>query len=178
MKKYRFEQVPPEYQESPLFYCVFADGREEIDLICEDRKIRVFGNRDFRTHSCGLIDAVEDRLAYELGGTPDTSELLDALAQETGDSWTCCTIRGCCQSDWQDVIIRAKDADMLEWFEVEYFNTGSEWFDPDGIGGYYTHAWDNAGTKKELAEHYGCKPEEIELAVFDGWSRSATYTTA
>lgn len=214
------QQVPPEYQESPLFL-----GDEFFP-----ENVAVFGNRDYKTitfpafnkvenalYDGELLDAWDDLhdghgykswtdaladLVPAEGREPYTREerkhawpdlLRDfeharrqeynplyckALELMTGKAWETATIRGCCQGDWQEIIYPAEyGRDWLHVFEIEYFNTGSEWqLDPDGDNiSCYVTSWKTEDIKKELADAYGCEPEEITLLKFTGWTRSANY---
>jgi hypothetical protein len=224
-------QIPPEYQESPLFTIPEAFPED----------IAVFGNRDFREHWPEKIERVVYALeSDEIGGflydvnngdfdyyenereifedylSPDgrgpyTDAEIDqlsaifseygysrrdenklicaALEIVTGHPYECSTIRGNCQGDWQEIIYPAEDwsRDALRAFETEYFNTGSEWTvdedgesggDPDAISGFsvYCHGWSAEEIAREIADAAGCKPEEVVLFEFGGWTRTAKYT--
>lgn len=224
-------QVPPEYQESPLFVIPEAFPED----------IAVFGNRDFREHWPEKIERVVNALeSDEIGGFlydvnngdfdyyenergifedylfpdgrgPYTDAEIDqlsaifseygysrrdenklicaALEIVTGRPYEYGTIRGNCQSDWQEIIYPAEDwsRDALRAFETEYFNTGSEWTvdedgesggDPDAISGFtvYCHGWSAEEIAREIADAAGCKPEEVVLFEFGGWTRTAKYT--
>lgn len=211
-------QVPPEYQESPLFY-----GDEFWP-----ENVFVFGNRDFNQHADTLNDlktALEnivevfddmqqgqgwtDDLAYAIHcelpeeyrreySRPERLKMVE-LANEycfaksyeendilckvleliTGKTWDNGTIRGCCQSDWQEIIFPAEyGREWLKHFEAEYFNTGTEWIiDPDGDNiSVYAHGWNNDLIRAELAAAVGVKPEDIILLAFSGWTKTAAYT--
>ena len=103
----------------------------------------------------------------------------EALELMTGRPWDWCTLNGCVQRDWQEMIYPADDwsKEALERFEAEYFNTGTEWIvDPDGNSVcVYVTAWDDDGTRQELADAYGCEPGDVVLLKFDGWSCTAQY---
>ena len=113
--------------------------------------------------------------------------LCDALELISGEKWEYSTIRGCCQSDWQEVIYPAFcGREWLKCFEMEYFNTGSEWIihdeetapeDPQEISGYsiYCFGWNNEQVRAEIADAAGVSPEDVILYSFSGWSRSASY---
>jgi hypothetical protein len=214
------QQVPPEYQESPLFLGdeFFPDN------------VAVFGNRDYKERTFPAFDRVysalyegellqawddlhdghgykswADALAdlvpaenrgpytreerkttwykimerFEFSRRQNHNEIYcKALELMTGKAWETATIRGCCQGDWQEIIYPAEyGPEWLQVFETEYFNTGSEWqLDPDGENvSCYVTSWKTEDIKKELANAYGCKPEEITLLKFTGWTRSANY---
>ena len=110
------------------------------------------------------------------------------LSIVTGKKWDYSTIRGCCQGDWQEVFYPVDEWDKaaLEAFEVQYFNTGSEWIvhdeaespeSPDEINGFsvYCIGWNTDAIKAEIAEAAGGSPEEVVLYQFSGYSRTPIY---
>lgn len=105
-----------------------------------------------------------------------------------GRLWDWQTIRGSCQRDWQEVFYPVDEWDKaaLEAFEVQYFNTGSEWIvhdeaespeSPDEINGFsmYCIGWNTDAIKAEIAEAAGGSPEEVVLYQFSGYSRTPIY---
>lgn len=217
-------QVPPEYQESPLFWG-------------EDINAEIFGNRQYKRITSKLFDslpgmlddlaAVWDNLqAGYHDGTTWAEELADlvppqgrpeytreerraawpdimrnfvderqapeyyckALRLITGRAWDYCTLRGCCQGDWQYCIYPADDWDgaSLERLEAEYFNTGTEWIihddenEPDGpedINGFsiYCTGWNDDQIRKEIADAAGGLPEAVKLYKFRDFRRVAEW---
>lgn len=111
----------------------------------------------------------------------------EALELITGKKWLHGKIRGNCQGDWQDIIYPAeKGQDWLKWFEIEYFNTGSEWMvhdeedepeSPEEISGFtvYCHGWSDEEIRAEIAETAGENPADVVLYGFDGWTQIARY---
>lgn len=218
------KQVPPEYQESPLFL-----GEEFFpDNIILD------GNRDYNSHTTPLYDrimqyydeaareieniqarngyaayknateAINDffppleyrekpyntrdihaiREALKMYGSTEyyngryITAMLDAI---TGGDWRNGTIKGCCQGDWQHIIYDANDWSRaaLDAFEVEYFNTGTEWIihdenaapeGPEDISGFsiYCISWNDAGIRQEIADAAGGRPEDVILYKITG----------
>ena len=55
--------------------------------------------------------------------------IIKALQLLTGKAWKAFTIRGCCQSDWQSGFCPVDEwsREALKAFEIEYFNTGTEY---------------------------------------------------
>jgi hypothetical protein len=111
--------------------------------------------------------------------------MLNAL---TGGNWIQTTIRGCCQSDWQDIIYDSEKytRDDIQRLEIEYFNTGSEWIihdentepkTPDEISGYsvYCYGWNGEQIRAEIADAAGVKPEDVVLFKFSGYTQTAKY---
>lgn len=168
MKVYA-KQVPPEYQESPLF--LFNDWPEDL-AIC--------GNRDFDSHCPEVFTRVYKAL--------QDGELCEALSVVTGKKWEYSTIRGCCQSDWQEVFYIADNwgREALSTFETEYFNTGTEWIvhdgdslpeSPEDINGYFVYCTsrNEDGIANEIADSAGGRPEDVKLWAFDGYTQSPKY---
>lgn len=104
-----------------------------------------------------------------------------------GKNFKWCTLRGCCQGDWQYCIYPAAYGDTFrEAFEAEYFNTGSEWIihdgddapeEPEDVNGYsvYCYSYD---PRAEIAEYTGVQPDEVQLYEFSGYTRRATWEAA
>lgn len=105
----------------------------------------------------------------------------------TGQPWKWSIIRGCCQSDWQEVFYPVNEwgREALTAFEVEYFNTGSEWIvhegefnpeqnGPEDIEGHSIYCT-SYKVQEEIAAYEGVKPEEVKLFEFSGFSRVPVY---
>lgn len=108
------------------------------------------------------------------------SVLCAVLTIVTGKKWNCRTIRGCCQSEWNCIYYPSDEwtEKALEYFEIEYFNTGEEWRIEDEEGNeefVYTHEWKDDEKKREISENIGANPEDIKLYYFDGWTQTAKY---
>lgn len=101
------------------------------------------------------------------------------------------TLRGCCQGDWIECFYPSADYDKtsLETLESLYFNTGSEWIfddecqynpetdEPGDICGcsVYCTSWNDDGIRREIADAAGCKPEEVTMYQFDGYTQIERY---
>lgn len=118
----------------------------------------------------------------------DNAFICDALGLITGRAWDWCTLRGCCQSDWQYCIYPADEWNgaSLERLEAEYFNTGSEWIvhddqdapdGPEDINGFsvYCTGWNDDQLRQEIADAAGGRPEDVTLYKFTGYTRRAEY---
>lgn len=119
---------------------------------------------------CNLIPT------YGLNHREDDDILCAVASIVLGKKYDHTTIRGCCKSDWNDVFYPVDEWSRkeLEYFEAEYFNTGTEWMihDEDGepeapedISGYtvYCHKWRDEDVRKELADAAGCAPEDVVM---------------
>ena len=144
---------------------------------------RKYSTRDIHALKNAVSDYAEARR-----DTEETSALLRALGVVTGKEWNMCTIRGCCQGEWQEVYfpVDAWSREALEAFEIEYFNTGSEWIihdeteapeSPEDIIGFsvYCHSWNNDGIRAEIAAAADGKAEEVKLFEFSGYTKNAHY---
>lgn len=218
------KQIPPEYQESPIF---------SADLFPEN--IVVTGNRDYNSHTTPEYDRVLDTLesyqdalenpveygysnateaavdllqpvkgkfstrnihalkgyfsGYGNGSSLEDNDIIArVLSLVTGQPWEWSIIRGCYQGDWQEVFYPVNEwgREALAAFEVEYFNTGSEWIihdeenapeGPEDISGYscYIVASTEEGIRKELAEMAGCVPSDLVMWAFEGFTRIPEY---
>ena len=191
--KIKAYQVAPEYQEAPLWLC---DEMPEGVEIC--------GNKDYKRHTSATFDEVLECLEYgdvsgfeftgdkakrleELcnkygaRGADDEGIIAEALSIVTGQKWEYRQISGYCQSDWNYIYYRPDEwtKKALEYFEIEYFNTGDEWRieDEEGedFGSVYTHELNDDEKKREIAENIGVDPGDVTLYLFDGWTKTARY---
>ena len=194
--KIKAYQVAPEYQEAPLS----VDEMPEFG-------VEICGNKDYERHTSATFDEVlkcleygdfsdfefmgykAERLEelcnkYGTRGADDEGIIAEALSIVTGQKWEYKQISGCCQSDWNYIYYRPDEwtAKALEYFEIEYFNTGKEWRledeEGDDFGNVYTHEWKDDERKREIAENIGVDPGEVTLYLFDGWIKTAKYREA
>lgn len=103
--------------------------------------------------------------------------ITDALELLTGKRWGTCTIRGCVQRDWQEVIYPVDEwsREDIDQFEAEYFNTGSEWMihdedtepeNDDDISGFCMYCYDDP--REEIAREMGVNPDDVILYAYAG----------
>ena len=112
------------------------------------------------------------------------------LSIVTGEEWSCKQIRGCCQPEWNCIFypVAQWSKEAIEEFEVEYFNTGTEWivddgdFDPESdipeninSCSVYCTAWNEDGIKKQIADGEGLDMEDIVLYAFEGYAKTPLY---
>ena len=188
--KIKAYQIAPEYQESPLWLF------EEVPAGLE-----IYGNRDYIRRTSETFDEVleclEDGDFSDFGFTGYKAERLEYLCNEyytqganneaiiaealsivTRQKWEYRQISGSCQSEWNYIYYRPEEwpEKALEYFEIEYFNTGDEWRiegeEGDDLGSVYTHEWDDDEQKREIAENIGVDPDEVTLYLFDGWTKN------
>ena len=123
-------------------------------------------------------------LKFDDGAISDDDAITAALELITGNEYEYATIRGCCQGDWNNIIYPAEyGREWLEYFEIEYFNTGDEWQisegspDADDCYYFYSHAWNDDGKRAEIAAAAGVDPADVVLYVFNGYIKTPEYRT-
>ncbi len=127
----------------------------------------------------------------ECSSSEEDQILVDVLSIVTGEEWDYREIRGCCQGELNNVYypVEKWTEEMLEEFEIMYFNTGSEWIvhegdteptSPEEINGCacYCLSWDDDGIKKEIAEVAGGNAEDVVLYKYAGSVSIPTYQVA
>ena len=108
-----------------------------------------------------------------------------ALTLMTGYPYETTTIRGCSQSDWQDIYYPSDiyNAKSIGYLEVDYFNTGSEWEihegddeieDADDVRGYTMYCYTYRPIE-EIAAEMNVLPENVIAWEHDGYTRTAKY---
>lgn len=133
---------------------------------------RPSGSAYTRAERLRLIQLAEE--FAEASGSDEPRIIADALTIVRGEEYIARTIRGCCQRDWQYIVFPASYGD--EWrynFEVEYFNTGSE-FRIDGVF-VYVHGFRAEDIRAEIADAIGLEADAIALHMFDGYKRFPEY---
>lgn len=194
--KIKAYQVAPEYQESPL--CLSYEVLEGLEIYGNKNYIRRtsltfdevlecleygdFSDFEFTGYKAERLEELCNK--YYTQGANNEAIIAEALSIVTGKKWEYKQICGSCQSDWNYIYYRPEEwpEKALEYFEVEYFNTGDEWRIEDEAGddlvSVYTHEWDDDGKKQEIAENIGVYPDEVTLYLFDGWTKTAKYKEA
>jgi hypothetical protein len=99
----------------------------------------------------------------------------DALQLVRNKEYTRATLRGSCQGDWQHIIYPAEyGADFPKFFEIEYFNLGTEWQVKEDDGDEWS-IYCLEDPLREIADATGTDPDNIILHTFDGWERTPKY---
>ena len=103
----------------------------------------------------------------------DTSDIAEFLTITTGEKWEVKSFRGYSQGDYCEVIYCVSRHTPEHITEIGKFwlGCGTE-FSINDCYGYYvpdTIRWQEGETlRKYLADCYGCKPEELEIYLYDG----------
>lgn len=120
-------------------------------------------------YSTKEIHALNDLVcSYGVYSPGDDAILSSVLNIVTGKKYQRSTIRGCGQSEWQNVLypVDMYSDDDIDNLEKDYFNTGSEWIIHDeenipesaeDISGYsvYCYSWDLDGIADEIMNAAG-----------------------
>ena len=110
----------------------------------------------------------------------DTSDIAEFLTITTGEKWEVKSFRGYSQGDYCEVIYCVSRHTPEHITEIGKFwlGCGTE-FSINDCYGYYvpdTIRWQEGETlRKYLADSYGCKPDELEIYLYDGEERVTKY---
>lgn len=102
------------------------------------------------------------------------------LSAEMGCKYERDTICGSFQRDWQYIYypIDEYSKKSIRQIEMEYFNTGSEWFiyeEEEMLFSMYCYSWQAEDIKDEIAAEVGEPVENIDFQKFTGYTQVATY---
>jgi hypothetical protein len=103
----------------------------------------------------------------------DTSDIAEFLTITTGEEWTVKAFTGYSQGDYCEVVycVNHYTPEHITEIGKYWLGCGTE-FCIDGYYGYYvpdTIRWQEGETlRKYLADCYGCKPDELEIYLYDG----------
>jgi len=103
----------------------------------------------------------------------NTSDIADFLTITTGEEWDVKAFRGYSQGDYCEVVYCKAHYSEERITEIGKFwlGCGTE-FCIDDCYGYYvpdTIRWEEGERLRQyLADSYGCKPEELEIYLYDG----------
>lgn len=190
-------EVAPEHRENPIDDFDFHEG-------CCFGEVTVTGNRNYEKHetelyklACNLHDDIMN-YDYTVDEVKADFDIVDEAALKaaydstdmrmiicllmkalSGRKWESKEIIGSMPSEW---VIIYYPADMwnkegLEWFEIAYWNMGSEWIanDEDDRISLYSCEWNEDKMKRDLADQYGVSVEECEFYKFDGYKMEPKY---
>ena len=137
--------------------------------------------REIELHAQAVIDdyaagyPIDEALKEwaERANPYDTSDIAEFLTITTGEEWTVRSFTGYSQGDYCEVMYCVSRYTPEHITEIGKFwlGCGTE-FCIDDCYGYYvpdTIRWQEGETlRKYLADSYGCKPEELEIYLYDG----------
>ena len=105
--------------------------------------------------------------------TSDTNNIAEFLTLTTGEEWAVKSFTGYSQGDYCEVVycVSRHTPERITEIGKFWLGCGTE-FCIDGCYGYYvpdTIRWQEGETlRKYLADSYGCKPDELEIYLYDG----------
>lgn len=160
----------------------YKNATEAINDYLPPEKGKKYSTNAIHALRCLVLD-------YSCCACSRENEILCKVLSIVDDKkWDYKTIRGSCQSDWQEVFFPVDEwnKEALADFEIQYFNEGTEWIihdeentpeSPEEISGFcmYCTSWNDEGIKEEIARETGESPENIVLYAFDGYTRIANY---
>ena len=105
--------------------------------------------------------------------TSDTSSMAEYLTLTTGEEWAVKAFTGYCQGDYCEVVycINHYTPEHINEIGKFWLGCGTE-FSIDNCYGYFVIdelRWEEGGKLRQyLADCYGCKPDELEIHLYDG----------
>lgn len=133
----------------------------------------------------GNLPELSDEDLYALSdcifNLDDPNQACFVFSRFIGKEYVWYEIRGCCQGEWNYIFWCKTDLPYFDHlkFEVEYFNTGSEWRVEDGddnvVEWIYSTRWKMEDVREEIAMELGEAPDQIRLYEFDGYKRTPKY---
>lgn len=217
-------QVPDEYQDSHFDFSSFMDiafyGNRGLKESIPDwiKNVKsLYNNVDETDFQLGYTDReiIEDYIRNKLDDesiqaikevllddslreTEAVCKILDIITGTAGN-YRIRTLRGCCQSEWIDIMYPSQEysSQSLDIIETSFFNMGTEWevreCDDDAEiftiedardasidFPYFTYCslYGDEEIRAFIAEGAGVTAEEVKLFKFDSWVRTACYSDA
>ena len=153
-------------------YIISADGRSGFNMN-EYLEIKLHAQAVIDDYEAGfpIDESLKEWVKY--ANPCDTSDIAEFLTITTGEEWVVKAFRGYSQGDYCEVIYCVNRYTPEHITEIGKFwlGCGTE-FCIDGCYGYYvpdTIRWREGDELRQyLADSYGCKPEELEIYLYDG----------
>jgi predicted metalloendopeptidase len=138
------------------------------DSYANYKEVLEYNNVPYSPRKCHLLKKWAER-----ANPYNTNDIAEFLTITTGEEWTVKAFIGYSQGDYCEVVYCINHYTPEHITEIGKFwlGCGTE-FCIDGCYGYYvpdTIRWQEGETlRKYLADCYGCKPEELEIYLYDG----------
>ena len=132
----------------------------------------------------GDLPEISDEQMIQLSdfiGMEDPDMIAAVFSILTGKQYVWYEIRGCCQGEWNYLFWCKTDLPYFDHlkFEVEYFNTGSQWEihneDREPIDWIYSTYWNNKDILEDIARQIGVESSDVVMFEFDGYKRFPKY---
>ena len=109
------------------------------------------------------IDNITDILReYDKGGyNNEESFVARIMSVIDGQKYVCQMIRGCCQGEWNYLVMPENELENLDYISRTYWGLYETWKIDDIV--ICTYGYTDDQIRRELAAVVGCTPEEIEL---------------
>jgi len=160
--------------ENCAVYIVPADRRRYSGFNMEEY-------REIEHHAQAVIDDYEAGYPVEealkewakYANPQNTSDIAEFLTITTGEKWEVKAFTGYSQGDFCEVVycVSHYTPERINEIGNLWLGCGTE-FCIDGCHGYYvpdTIRWREGDELRQyLADRYGCKPEELEIYLYDG----------
>jgi len=160
--------------ENCAVYIVPADRRRYNGFNMEEY-------REIELHAQAVIEDYADGYPVEetlkewakTADTNNTDSIAEFLTITTGEEWTVKAFTGYSQGDYCEVVycINHYTPEHIDEIGKFWLGCGTE-FCIDGCYGYYvpdTIRWREGDELRQyLADRYGCRPEELEIYLYDG----------
>lgn len=157
---------------------VYYNFEDQVELDYE--KVCICGNRDFISYGDkNIIDIIKGD--YYDNETGYDYETLEQLKKFTGKTWKVKTIKGYCQSDWNELYyVEGTDEYYLEEIENFYMGKVDEFRvveDEDEEDSYYVFVphdvvWNG---KLDICMYLGLDPKETKVYEDDGYEKVWKY---
>jgi hypothetical protein len=190
MKKIIAKEVNPTYIDFSFYFedeGLTNKGGENcaVYIVPADRRRYTGFNmdeyREIEQQAQGVINDYEDGYPIDEvlkewvkhANTSDTESIAEFLTITTGEEWNVRSFRGYSQGDYCEVVYCVSHYTSEHITEIGKFwlSCGTE-FCIDGYCGYYVIdelRWEEGEKLRQyLADCYGCKPEELEIYLYDG----------
>jgi hypothetical protein len=186
MKKIIAKEVNPSFVDFSYYFD--NDGLKSIGgencavyIITAHGGFNMDEYREIEQQAQGVINDYEDGYPIDEvlkewvkhANTSDTESIAEYLTITTGEEWEVKAFTGYSQGDYCEVIycINHYTPERIKEVGKFWLGCGTE-FCIDDCYGYYvpdTIRWQEGETlRKYLADCYGCKPEELEVYLYDG----------
>ena len=140
----------------------WANGYTTYKEVMEDNAI------PYTSRTCHLL-----KKWAEYANPYDTGDIAEFLTITTGEEWAVKSFTGYSQGDYCEVVycINHHTPERINEIGKLWLGCGTE-FCIDGCYGYYVIdelRWEEGEKLRQyLADCYGCKPEELEIYLYDG----------
>ncbi len=190
MKKIIAKEVNPAYVDFSFYF--YDDSLKSVGgencavyIVPADRRrysgFNMEEYREIELHAQAVIDDYENGYPVEealkewakYANPRDTSDIAEFLTITTGEEWEVKAFTGYSQGDYCEVVycVNHYTPERINEIGKLWLGCGTE-FCIDGCHGYFVVdelRWEEGERLRQyLADCYGCRPEELEIYLYDG----------